>query len=387
MDACTRIQYALAFFSLSFCALAVAQVQPPAEPVAGQPHLELGARECSFGELWQGEPASKEIAVKNTGGAPLEIDVKASCGCTMVTKPKSPLPAGESTSMTIAYHTAGRVGAIDKTVTITTNDSTQRSVTMKLTGNVKMLYETEPRSGLAFGDLWQSSHDTGNMVIVNKYTDKLHLKLKEGQDFGQFAVEFKELEPGMRYELSATPKPPLKVGAFHVDVALATDIARVPEIKLPINGQVQPPVAVRPARLVLSRNAPNETRHILKVVHAPDQPIEVTGVTSTVEAVKVELQSPVQAAGETSAAGDYQVVVTLPPGERLAEGATPRIEIATTSQAPEYQKLIVPIQLSGGPRTVRAPAAAEPVVPTAGPGRVEHAPAARPAPAGHRVPG
>jgi hypothetical protein len=325
--------------------------------------------------------------LKNTGDAPLEIDVKTSCGCTAATKPKSPLPPGESTSLTIAYHTAGRVGAVNQTVTITTNDPTQRSVAMKLGGNVKVLYETEPAGGMSFGDLWQSAQDTRKVVIVNKYTDKLHLKLKEGQDFGPLAVELKEFEPGMRYELSATPKPPLKIGQLRLDVVLTTDVAQVPEIKMPINGQVQPPVAVRPARLFLSKSAAGETKQVLNVMHAPDQPIEVTGVKSTDDVVKVELQSMAGAAGEASTAGEYQVVVTLPPGERLAEGAAPKIEITTTSQDPEYQKVIVPIQIVSGTPGIRTKTADTSARPAAAPANPQLVPAVQPAPAGRPTPG
>lgn len=386
MNTRTRLQYVLAFAGLSFCALAMAQDQAPAEPATGQPHLELSTLEWNMGEVWQGGDVSKEVTLQNTGNAMLEISVRTSCGCTAVTKPKSPLPPGESTSLTIAYHTAGRMGAVNQTVTITTNDPTQRSVALKLAGNVKMTYELEPKDGNSFGDLWQSSQGTSKVVIVNKYTDKLHLKVKEGQDFGPLAVELKELEPGMRYELSATLKPPLNVGRLQVLVALTTDIAQMPEIKVPISGQVQPPVAVRPARLLLSKNAAGETQQVLNVVHAPDQPIEVTGVKSTDDAVKVELQPAAQAAGAANTAGEYRIVVTLPPGERLAEGAAPKIEITTTSQDPEYQKVIVPIQIVAGSPAAHTPTAAAPAQPAAGPKSPKPTPAVRPAPARRPTP-
>lgn len=368
----------LALACVSLCALAVAQDAPSTKP-AGTPHLELGAKEWSFGEVWQGEPESKEISVKNTGDAPLEIDVKSSCGCTVATKPKSPLPPGESTSLTITYNTAGKMGPANQTVTVTTNDPTQQSTAIKVTGNVMPLYEMDPKDGISFGQLWQDSQQTNKLTIVNKYRDKLNLKLKEGQDFGQFAIELKELDPGMRYELTATPKPPLKVGRFQVEAALTTGIERIPEIKAQIYGFVQAPVSVRPAKLFLPKNSVSEMKRVLRVTHAANQAIAVTGAKSTDDAIKVELVPTTQPAGEGKGPQEYQILVVLPPGDRIADGAEPKIEITTNAKDPEFQKLVVPVQIV---TTRPRPPASQPLggaAPTTAPGAPAPAPAPQPA--------
>ena len=71
----------------------------------GGPRLELSPTVFNFGEVWEGMPARQEFAVKNTGDAPLTLTLKTYCGCTPVTRPKSPLPPGESTTFTVSYST------------------------------------------------------------------------------------------------------------------------------------------------------------------------------------------------------------------------------------------------------------------------------------------
>lgn len=373
----------LACFCL--CTFAAAQDQPPAKPAA--PHLELGAQEWNFGDVWQGEPASKEISVKNAGDAPLEIEAKTSCGCTVATKPKSPLAPGESTSLTISYNTVGKVGPASQTVTIGTNDPTQQSMTIRVTGNVKPLYELDPKDGISFGQLWQDSQVTNKLTVINKYSEKVDLKLKAGQDFGQFAIDFKEIDPGMRYELTAGTKPPLKVGRFQLEVVLTTGIERIPEIKAQIYGFVQAPVTVRPAKLFLPRNSVSEMKRILRVTHAVNQQIEITGAKSTDEAIKVELAPTTQPTGDNSGPREYQVIVVLPPGDRIAEGAEPKIEIVTTAKDPDYQKLIVPVQIVAVPQATPRPPAGTATSPATPTGTAAPLPTTQPAGAPTQKPG
>ena len=359
--------YAVALTCLTTVGLAVAQEQPTTKP-AGVPRLELSTVDWNFGEAWQGEPLSKELTVKNAGDVPLEIlDVKTSCGCTTPTKPKTPLAPGESSTLTISYNSSSRVGPANQTVTVTSNDPAQPSVGIKVSGTVKALYEIDPKDGLVFGQLYQTSKESKKVVITNDYPEKLALKLKDGQDFGPFQVEVKEIEPGMKFEVIATTKPPLKVGHFQSDIELQTGLERIPSIKTVVFGFIQPPVAVRPAKVFAPKNAVSERKQVLRVSHAPDYPIEVTGVKSSVDAIKVELQPTKQPAPDANAPAEFTIVVTLPPGDRLPDGVQPTIEVMTNAKDPDYQKLTVPIQIIAGPQIQPPTTAPAPAAPPAAP--------------------
>ncbi len=346
---------------LDFVGAAPAQDQPPAEAPPA-PRIELSMPEWNFGVAWQGQPLRQEFTVKNVGTAPLEItEVSSSCGCTVPTKPNSPLAPGESSAMTISYDSAKRVGQASQTVTLVTNDPAQPRVAIKLTGEVKPLYDLDPKEGLIFGQLTQSSDATRRVTIVNKYTEPLRLTLKEGQDSGPFVIELQEIEQGTRYALTATTKPPLRVDRFQNVLILATGLELVPEIRVPLYGFVQPPVMVRPTKLFLPKNSVSEMRRVLQLSFAPDYPLEVTSVKATHDAIKVAAQK-VEPGADGKPVDAYQITVTLPPGEMIPEGAEPAVEITTSAKDPGYQRFVVPIQIVMPP-SVRPGAATQPAAP------------------------
>ena len=352
----------VAGFSLFVVGTILAQEPPAATQPADAPRVELSQEEWNFGVAWQGQPLKHDIVVKNAGTAPLEVvDVKTSCGCTVSTKPKSPLAPGESDKMTIGYDSLKRVGAANQTITLMTNDPARPNIGIRLTGEVRAAYDLAPKDGLVFGQLYQTSAETRTVEIVNKYTDKLALKLKPGQEFGPFTVELKETEPGMRYTLAATTNPPLKVDRYQPNIVLETGIELVPEIKVLVYAFVQPPVAVRPNKLFLPKNSVSEMKRVLRVSHTPDTPLEIKSVRATPDSVTAVVEPP-QPGPDGKPSDTFQITVTLPPGTLIPEGVEPSIEITTTAAAPEYQTLVVPIQLvappqrTGAPRPTTAPA-------------------------------
>ncbi len=328
--------------------------EPPTDQA--QPKLELSTDHWNFGQVWQGEPLKCSVTVKNAGTAPLEIvKVQSSCGCTVPSKPKSPLAPGESVEMTISYDSLRKVGAAHQKITVISNDPNNTNAVVRVTGEVKRAYAVKPRSGLVFGQLYQTSRDVRRCEIVNEYKEKLDLRLKEGQDFGPYDIKLREIEPGMRYELSATTRPPLDVGTLRLDIELETGLELVPEAVVIAYGFVQPPVMVMPKRILFPTNSVMEMRKILRVTHAPDMPVEVTEAKSSHPAIGVELRE----AGHDLVHPDqrqWEVEVTLPPGDLLPKDEPQQIEITTSASDPEYRKLVVPVELV----TPRRPSAQKP---------------------------
>ena len=80
---------------------------------------------------------------KNTGNAPLIIsNAKGSCGCTVPSWPKEPIAPGAEGKITVKYDTK-RPGAINKSVTITSNAVNEPTKVVRIKGNV----EAKPESG------------------------------------------------------------------------------------------------------------------------------------------------------------------------------------------------------------------------------------------------
>jgi hypothetical protein len=361
-------------------------VARPAEPTGPVGKLELSQKEWNFGEVWQGEPTTVEITVKNVGEGPLTIEVKSSCGCTVPTRPKSPLAPGESDVMKISYNTAKRKGNASQNVTIVTNDPGSRSVAFPVKGVVKPIYEMKPPDGLQFGALLSDATETRTVEITNKYSDKMNLKLKEATS-GVFSLELKEVEPGMRWELTATTRPPLADGKTRPEVILLTDNPKVAEIKIPCNATVQPPVAMRPNKLFLPKNSTAELKRSVYIAFRTDKPVKIVDVKRTPESIRVEVPNDPAPDKAQKQQMSYELKVTLPPGSEIPEGVKPSLEILTDSQDPKYRKFTLPIQVieqNRGP-TLAKPGEGGPVAPgpaSLAPGRPPVQPGAGATPGG-----
>lgn len=84
----------------------------------------------------KGGPVSCEFQFTNTGDGNLVIvDAKATCGCTRPEYPKNPIAPGKSGKIKVTYNPLARVGAIDRTVTVTTNGNPKK-VRLHIVGNV-----------------------------------------------------------------------------------------------------------------------------------------------------------------------------------------------------------------------------------------------------------
>lgn len=298
----------------------------------------------NFGTVWQGETPKTEVAITNTGTAPLELKVKSSCGCTVPSKPKSPLPPGESDTITVSYDAVRRTGPARQSITITTNDPDRPTVTLLIRGTVKPMYQFKPVNSLSFGRLFEDSAATRTIELFNKYDQKMHLQLKDGQDFGPYDVQLETLEEGTHYALSATTRTPVPVGAAKAEVILLTGFERLPEIRVIAYATVQPPIRVHPARLYWVANAPSKMQRRLRFAHAPGKPVKILAARSTCPAITVELQELKTAYTQANNAAQ-EVVVHLPPGDQAPDVDEVSVEITTDSANPAYRKIEVPIRV------------------------------------------
>lgn len=82
----------------------------------------------NFGTINQGEQVTYTYKFKNEGKNPLIIEsAKASCGCTVPTYPKEPIPPGGTGEIIAQYNGSGS-GDVTKTITITANTEPSTTV-------------------------------------------------------------------------------------------------------------------------------------------------------------------------------------------------------------------------------------------------------------------
>lgn len=99
--------------------------------------IDFSKETHDYGTIENGANGQCTFEFKNTGNAPLIIsNAKGSCGCTVPSWPKEPIAPGASASISVKYDTK-RPGAINKSVTITSNAVNEPSKVIRIKGNVK----------------------------------------------------------------------------------------------------------------------------------------------------------------------------------------------------------------------------------------------------------
>lgn len=324
-----------------------------AVPGLAGPKLLLSAQEWSFGEVWQGTPLSFELTIKNVGDAPLEIpEVKSSCGCTVASKPKSPLAPGESDTVKVTFDSVKRRDHQAQTITFITNDPEAPEAAFRVVGTVKPVYDIKSGVGgrlvnsMSFGRLFPGTHEARTVEIFNRYKEALELKLIKGQDFGDYEIVLETLKPGQHYKLTVTPKNPLPIGEARGRAQFETGLDVLPNFEILVFGSVQPPVSITPAELRLPRKLVMPLKQTLAVWCAPDKPVKIVAVKANAEAIKVQVRDAKPDPSQPEKALQ-EIVVELPPPSQLPADLEPAIEIETDADDPAYRKLTIPIKLIG----------------------------------------
>lgn len=97
--------------------------------------LKFDTMTIDYGTIKQNANGVREFKFKNTGNAPIIITkVKASCGCTVPTKPAKAIMPGETASIQVKYAT-NRLGAFSKTITVSSN-AKEKQLVLHIKGKV-----------------------------------------------------------------------------------------------------------------------------------------------------------------------------------------------------------------------------------------------------------
>ncbi len=317
------------------------------------PKIELSEPEWNFGTVWYNTPLKHDVMVTNTGTAPLRITrIKTSCGCTASKLDQTEIAPGESVPMTVTYDSTKLRQRVGTTVTITSNDPAKPVTIYRIKGEVKPCYTMDPVGGVTFGQVMRKSTETRTVKIQNVFEEKMFLKLEDFKNEA-YTLELREIEPGMRYELIASTKPPLKAGNSRAVAVLTSNLERVPEIKVPIRSYVVPRVSVTPRTIYIPKVYKKASEKSLLVRFVADNPIEITGVTSSHPGVSARILPAIKNArlGFSS----REIRVSLPPGVDIPDEDTYLI-ITTDADEPEFAELKVTIT-NGARRRATAAAA------------------------------
>lgn len=106
--------------------------------------IKFVTEEIDYGTIKRGENGVRVFEFTNTGKAPLVISgASSTCGCTVPSWPKEPIAPGEKGKIEVRYDT-NRLGAIRKTITITSNAIDTPTIGLRIKGTVEEEPVTPP---------------------------------------------------------------------------------------------------------------------------------------------------------------------------------------------------------------------------------------------------
>ncbi len=123
-------------FSLVMMLVATVAFNKLSAQIEAGPKIDFTKETHDYGTIKYGADGTCTFEFKNTGNAPLIIsNAKGSCGCTVPEWPKEPIAPGAKGSIKVKYDTK-RPGAINKSVTITSNAVNEPTKVIRIKGNV-----------------------------------------------------------------------------------------------------------------------------------------------------------------------------------------------------------------------------------------------------------
>ena len=106
------------------------------------PVMSFESTVVDYGKIAQHSEPLRSVKFTNVGTEPLVIkNARGSCGCTVPDWPKQPIMPGETSKIEVRYST-NRLGAINRKITITTNEGGEPHV-LSVVGNVHKSEESE----------------------------------------------------------------------------------------------------------------------------------------------------------------------------------------------------------------------------------------------------
>ncbi len=216
--------------------MAIIILAGPTRAIAA-PEISVDRPVYDFGSISQGEKVEHAFVIRNKGNTPLSIkSVRPSCGCTAITASASVIAPGKSGEIKTSFNSANYSGAVNKTVTIDSNDPKVPSSILNLKGTVIEEIQITPKQ-LNLGQVKIDATKKATVTVFNGGSKPLKLTTVK-TTLPQIAAtaEKKFLKPGdsTTILLSITPRKGDRLLSGYLSIT--TNSLAKPEITVPVYG-------------------------------------------------------------------------------------------------------------------------------------------------------
>ena len=193
--------------------------------------FDTGAKD--FGKVTQGETIKHIFSFDNKGSATLEIlGMEPSCGCQAASLSAKQIPPGQSGQIEVTVDTSGLTGAMEKSVTVITNDPRRPSVSLSIRADVQP--EISVSTPSIFFENVPKGKEVSKEVIIAVPSERQIRILSAASTEESVSVN---LEPvpeteGKHVKLTATQKGDGRIGYRSGSIIVKTTSYITPEISI-----------------------------------------------------------------------------------------------------------------------------------------------------------
>ncbi len=320
----------------------------PSGSGSGSPKISFPSHRHDFGNIYEGTEVTHEFTVKNDGDGPLVISrVKASCGCTVPTKPEEAIEPGDTAQIKVIFNSKKRKGEQKKDISVFSNDPERPMMKLQIQANVIRQFWVDPER-LYLGSLtksqeleqktlkvrWSEEVDV-NVTNVTSSNPAIQIDRKPFTDERGSGVELNVKFVGGVAKLTqgAAGAPMQRISEV---ITVETDNPNFAKTPITINGNIIPEVTMRPRVLsfgVFSRDAKPVTKKVI-LTAARDFELSKPTVSSDLEFVEFEIT-------EIRAGKQYQILAKLNPAA-APEGQF-RKSITVKTNSGEFTDMKIPV--------------------------------------------
>ncbi len=330
-------------------AVAPAVVAPQAEsPKPNGPRIACDEPMFNFGEIWVGgQPLRHAFTIRNTGSEVLSIlKVQPHCGCTAAGPHPNTIAPGESGQFPFQVDPNKVHGKFAKTINVESNDPQHPQLQLTLSGELKHYVDVQP-VGAYFGTVKPEETRSVTLTVTNKGDEPLSLRLDDTRKHNSFSADIKEVDPGQKFVVTVTAKPPY-AGKYNGHlIELVTNNPKEPRVRINCSATVPNRLDLNPESIYLSAPSPTAMSRPIVFNNNGDTSVKVLSAGASDPAIQVDVR-------EVAPGKRYMVTATLPPN--YAPPATSdTIVIKTDDEKQPELKLLI----RGPARPVARPAVAQ----------------------------
>lgn len=290
-------------FSTIFVALSYAQETAPLTPELSPPQITLPESSHDFGDLEEGDVATHNFVVKNSGGSQLVLErVGTSCGCTAALPEKKEIAPGDTTTIEVSFNSKNRAGqSVHKTVTVYSNDPDHSQTRLTITGSVTQR-----------GPRLQIIPPSWDVDVLSPESVKIkHLTLKNygGQELvinridgginctataDTFPIT---IAPGETERLEVTCQPKIAKGIINEKITVESNDPKNPQSDISLVGYITPfpggeGITIIPAEKDFGQVAPLDTLSAqFKIKNNGSSTISLSNFVTTLPGAEVQFSS------------------------------------------------------------------------------------------------